>query len=71
MSRDNRFMYIVHVCMSVVVNVWGNVCCVAAQWACRCSFHKFCLSFCMSEVISSFRSWRTGSQVFAPLMFFV
>ena len=27
--------------------------------------------FCMSEVISSFRSWRTGSQVFALLMLFL
>ena len=27
--------------------------------------------FCMSEVISSFRSLRTGSQVFAFLMLFL
>ena len=27
--------------------------------------------FCMSEVISSFRSLRAGSQVFALLMFFL
>ena len=27
-----------------------------------------CLCFCMSEVISSFRILRTGSQVFALLM---
>ena len=27
--------------------------------------------FCMSEVISSFRSLRSGSQVFAPLMLFL
>ena len=31
----------------------------------------FCLCFCMSEVISSFRSLRAGSQVFALLMFFL
>ena len=31
----------------------------------------FCLSFCMSEVISSFRSLRAGSQVFALLMLFL
>ena len=30
----------------------------------KCSFHMFCLCFCMSEVISSFRSLRAGSQVF-------
>ena len=34
----------------------------------KCSFHRFCL--CMSEVISSFRSLRAGSQVFALLMLF-
>ena len=30
-----------------------------------------CLCFCMSEVISSFRSLRTGSQVLALLMLFL
>ena len=34
-------------------------------------FHMFCLCFCMSEVMSSFRSLRTGSQVFAFLMLFL
>ena len=29
------------------------------------------LGFCMSEVISSFRSMRAGSQVFALLMLFL
>ena len=38
---------------------------------CLCSFHMFCLCFCMSEVISSFRSLRAGSQVFALLMLFL
>ena len=37
----------------------------------RCSFHKFCLCVCMSEVISSFRSSRVGSHVFALLMLFL
>ena len=37
----------------------------------KCSFHMFCLCFCMSEVISSFRSLRAGSQVFALLMLFL
>ena len=27
----------------------------------KSSFHKFCLCFCMSEVISSFKSLRAGS----------
>ena len=31
----------------------------------------FCLCFCMSEVISSFRSLRAGSQVFSLLMSFI
>ena len=31
----------------------------------------FCLCFCMWEVISSFRSLRAGSQVFALLMLFL
>ena len=30
-----------------------------------------CLCFCMSEVISSFRSLRAGSHVFAVLMLFL
>ena len=30
-----------------------------------------CLCFCMSEVIASFRSLRTGSQMFALLMLFL
>ena len=38
---------------------------------CMCSFHMFCLCFCMSEVISSFRSLRAGSQVFALLILFL
>ena len=45
------------------------VLCLCSQWACRCSFHMFCLYFCISEVISSFRSLRAGSQMFALLMF--
>ena len=32
--------------------------------------HMICLCFCMSEAISSFRSLRTGSHVFALLMLF-
>ena len=33
--------------------------------------HMLCLYFCMSEVISSFRSVTTGLQVFALLMLFL
>ena len=46
--------------------------CMVFQRVCvLCSFHMFCLCFCMSEVISSFRSLRAGSQVFALLMLFL
>ena len=47
------------------------VLCLCSQCASKCSFHRFCLCFCMSEVISSFRSLRAGSQVFALLMLFL
>ena len=39
------------------------VLCLCSQCASKCSFHRLCLCFCMSEVISSFKSLRTGSQV--------
>ena len=35
------------------------------------SVHMFCLCFCISEVISSFKSLRAGSHVFALLMLFL
>ena len=47
------------------------VLCLWSQWAYRCSFHMFCLCFCMSDVISSFRSLRNESQVFAFRMVFL
>ena len=31
------------------------VLCLLSQCASKCSFHRFCLCFCMSEVISSFK----------------
>ena len=35
-----------------------------------CLWNRFCLCFCKSEVISSFRSLRAGSQVFSlPMLF--
>ena len=40
------------------------VLCLWSQWASGSTFHMFCLCFCMSEVISSFRSLRARSQVF-------
>ena len=42
--------------------------CVVPVIPMLCSFHMFCLCFGMSEVISSFRGLRAGSQVFALLM---
>ena len=39
------------------------VCVMLLPYACMC--------YCMSEVISSFRSLRAGSQVFALLMLFI
>ena len=42
------------------------------QRAYRFYLHMFCLCFCMSEVISSFKSLRAGAHVFAlPMLFFV
>ena len=52
-------------------HVWSSKECVCC--ACDPSVHisvpsMFCLWFCMSEVISSFKSLRAGSQMFALLM---
>ena len=47
------------------------VLCMSSQCASKCSFHMFCLCFCISKVISSFKSSRAGSQVFALLMLFL
>ena len=55
--------------------VWSSKECVCC--ACDPSVHLsvpcigFVYVFCMSEVISSFRSLRGGSQVFALLMLFI
>ena len=43
-----------------------SVCC-----AFRCSLHMVGVCFCMSEVISSFKSLRAGSHVFVLLMLFL
>ena len=47
------------------------VLCLSSQCASKCSFHMFCLCFCMSEGISSFKSLRAGSQEFTLLMLFL
>ena len=48
-----------------------QIMCVLCLCASKGSFHRFCLCFCMSEVIPSFKSLRAGSQVFALLMLFL
>ena len=51
--------------------VFQSVCCACDPNERLSAFHMFYLCFCMSEVISSFRSLRAGSQVFALLMLFL
>ena len=53
------------------LNVWSSKECVCC--ACDPNAHSICFVcvFCMSKVISSFRSLRAGSQVFALLMLFL
>ena len=59
--------------LDILCMVFQRVCvlCLSSQCGSKCSFHMFCLCFCMSEVISSVRSLRAGSQVFALLMLFL
>ena len=61
MHRDNRCMYMAHVCCSDCVGVCGNVCCVAAvvkdsgvfsigvftYIACLCKGCHGCCMFCL------------------------
>ena len=57
--------------------MWVKVlCCIDHIWsskecACCACDPNVCLCFCMSEVISSFKSLRAGSHVFALLMLFL
>ena len=53
--------------------VFQRICvlCLWSQCASKFSFHRFCLCFRMSEVISSFKSLRAGSQVLALLILFL
>ena len=53
--------------MWVEVLCWIDRVWASKECASKCSFHRVCLSFCMSEVISLFKSLRAGSQVFALL----
>ena len=68
-------MDVFSVCVLVLCwidHVWSSkecVCC-ACDPSERLSAPSICF-FCMSEVISSFRSLRAGSQVFALLMLFL
>ena len=52
-------------------HVWSSIECVCCTSLFICSFHIFCMYLCMLEVISSFRSLRAGSHVFALLMLFL
>ena len=52
-------------------NLPTNVCVVPPSERLDAPSIKFCLCFCMSEVISSFRSLTAGSEVFALLMLFI
>ena len=51
--------------------VFQRVCVFACDPNERLSAPSICLCFCMSEVISSFRSLRAGSRVFTLLMLFL
>ena len=67
--------------MCVVVPLLDRPCMVFQKsvWCCACDPSErlsapsicFVCVFCMSEVISSFKSLRAGSQVFALLMLFL
>ena len=45
--------------------------CLGSQCESKCFCHRICSCFCMSQVISSFKSFRAGSHVFALLMLFL
>ena len=70
-----KVMYLVRVeVVCWIYRVWSSkecACCACDPSVSKCSFHRFCLCFCMLEVISSFMSLRAGSQVFALLMLFL
>ena len=57
--------------------VWSSKECVCCAYDSSvhldsiCSFHRFCLCLYMSYVISSFKSLKAGSKVFALFMLFL
>ena len=61
--------------LSWIDRIWSSTVCACC--ACDPSVHlsvpSICLFvlFCMSEVISSFKSFKAGSQVFALLIWFI
>ena len=64
-------LHVIDVFSVCVSALFVRPCMVFQRMCVLCSFHMFCLRFCMSEVISSFRSLRVGSQVFALIMLFL
>ena len=73
MGRAVLFILISRLLLDRLFMVFQRMCvfCLGSQCASRCSFHRVCLCLCISEVISSFRSLRAGSQVFALLVLFL
>ena len=55
----------------LIDHVWSFIECVCCACGPSERLDASSICFCMSEVISSFRSLRTGSQVFALLMLFL
>ena len=51
--------------------VWSSIKCVCCACGPSERLDDLSICFCMSKVISSFRSLRAGSQVFALLMLFL
>ena len=49
MPRDNRCMYMVHVCLSVVVTVWGSV---GMLLCASCGSSQCCVSFCLPHPVA-------------------
>ena len=66
-------MEVFSVCGSALLDrpCMQSVCCTCDPSECLGAPSICCLRFCMSEVISLFRSLRAGSQVFALLMLFL
>ena len=52
-----------------IYRLWSSKECACCAWHSKRFFHRLC--FCMSEVISSFKSFGAGSQVLALLSLFL